>query len=108
MHSTLKNILIGSNKYRVKAVAFDKDGTLFDAATYWNYMNQLRKSIFIESIGSPKHSKNWDNLMGLDSHCMIDYQGVLATGNSHEKIILVAGLIYQINPMPWEECKNNI
>lgn len=95
---------IGSHKVNAQAVGFDKDGTLFDALNYWRYMDQIRKELFLNIVGSG-HEKAWEAIMGFIHPDAINYNGVLAVATTEEEIILVAGVIFQLYGWPWFQCK---
>lgn len=97
------NVYIGDKATKVKCVAFDKDGTLFDAAGFWRYIDRLRQEEFVARVGS-EHRQSWSRLMGVTDHS-IDHQGVLAVATTAEEITMTAGLIYQLKGWPWVQCK---
>ncbi|WP_019536004.1 HAD family hydrolase [Paenibacillus ginsengihumi] len=100
---TEPNVYIGGKATNVKCVAFDKDGTLFDAACFWRYIDRLRQEEFVARVGS-EHRQSWSRLMGLTDQS-IDHQGVLAVATTAEEITITAGLIYQLKGWPWVQCK---
>lgn len=102
--STKKSIFIGEQEINIKAVAFDKDGTLFDAREFWFYINNLRKKQLVKIIDK-KFEKSWDEFMGVSNFNKIDYEGVLATASIEEELVLAAGLIYQNSNFSWSKCK---
>jgi len=96
-------VYFGEHETSVTCVAFDKDGTLFDAMGFWTYIDSLRKETFSSLVG-PEHKSAWSKLMGI-TDAAIDHQGVLAVASLQEEIVLVAGLIYQLKGWPWVRCK---
>ncbi|WP_282940846.1 HAD family hydrolase [Paenibacillus sp. RC67] len=95
---------IGTHKIKAQAVGFDKDGTLFDALSYWRYMDQIRKELFLNIVGSG-HEKAWESIMGFIHPDAINYNGVLAVATTEEEIVLVAGVMFQLYGWPWFQCK---
>ncbi|WP_248930287.1 HAD family hydrolase [Paenibacillus hamazuiensis] len=100
----LKEISIGKHKVKAQAIGFDKDGTLFDALTYWRNIDRIRKELFLQIVGS-KHENAWEKIMGFVHPDRIHYSGVLAVATTEEEIILVAGLMFQLHAWPWYQCK---
>lgn len=98
-----KPIFFGSHKAAVSAVAFDKDGTLFEAVSFWRYIDGLRKAAFVAQVGE-EHAAAWGQLMGITDGD-VDHAGVLAVATMQEEITMVAGLIYQLKAWPWVRCK---
>ncbi|AIQ14425.1 HAD family hydrolase [Paenibacillus durus] len=99
-----KKIWVGSEILHVRAVAFDKDGTLFDSVKFWSYIDELRKSEFTRLAG-PEHGDEWSAMMGFTQPDHVDYTGVLAVATTLEEIILTAGLLYRLKGWSWFECK---
>ncbi|SDC26344.1 phosphoglycolate phosphatase [Paenibacillus sp. UNCCL117] len=100
---TGKTVYFGEKATKVKCVAFDKDGTLFDAFGFWRYIDNLRKEEFVSRVGR-EHQQEWSRLMGMTEES-IDHQGVLAVASTQEEITMTAGLIYQLKGWPWIRCK---
>lgn len=101
----MKTVWFGDVQVQLKAVGFDKDGTLFDAVSFWAYIDQLRCSEFSKIVG-PGYEQDWHTLMGWRHYPDdIDYNGTLAIATMAEEIILAAGLIYQKTGWPWFQCK---
>jgi len=98
-----KAVYFGDKPTMVKCVAFDKDGTLFDAFGFWRYIDRLRSEAFISRVGR-EHLLSWSKLMGVTEET-IDHQGVLAVASMQEEITMTAGLIYQLKGWPWIQCK---
>ncbi|MEX2460270.1 MAG: HAD family hydrolase, partial [Paenibacillaceae bacterium] len=102
--NVLKELNIGGTIVKVKAVGFDKDGTLFDSVKFWSYIDQIRKASFLEIAGS-EAVEDWEQTMGFVQPEAVDHNGVLAVATLKEEIILVAGLLYRRKKWPWSECK---
>jgi phosphoglycolate phosphatase len=100
----LKELNINGEKLKVKAVGFDKDGTLFDSVKFWSYIDQIRKASFLEIAGS-EAVEDWEQTMGFVQPEAVDHNGVLAVATLAEEIILIAGLLYKRKKWPWIECK---
>lgn len=96
-------VWFGERETAVKCVAFDKDGTLFDAFGFWLYIDTLRKKAFASQVGE-QHKEAWSRLMGI-TDSGVDHQGVLAVATTQEEIVMTAGLIYQLKAWPWVTCK---
>ncbi|WP_459499349.1 HAD family hydrolase [Bacillus sp. C1] len=87
-----------------KAVAFDKDGTLFQAIPFWYEIDRLRKDKFFQIAGGTYQSL-WENAVGFIPPDQIDFKGLLAVASEEEEIIVVASLLYQTTKYPWHHCK---
>ncbi|WP_010267959.1 HAD family hydrolase [Paenibacillus senegalensis] len=96
-------VWFGEKETTIKCVAFDKDGTLFDAFGFWLYIDNLRKEAFASQVGE-QYKEAWSRLMGI-TDTAVDHQGVLAVATTNEEIIMTAGLIYQLKAWPWVKCK---
>ncbi|MFD0714266.1 HAD family hydrolase [Paenibacillus sp. GCM10027626] len=95
---------IGTHVMKAQAVGFDKDGTLFDALTYWRSIDRIRKELFLQIVGS-NHANCWEATMGFKHSDDMNYNGVLAVATTTEEIVLVAGLMFQLYGWPWFQCK---
>jgi phosphoglycolate phosphatase len=104
MSQPMKSIRIAGTKVQAQAVGFDKDGTLFDAVSYWRYIDRLRMANFT-AVAGVEHAAEWSKTMGFTAPDKVDYQGVLALASTQEEIILVAGLLYRIMGWPWPRCR---
>jgi phosphoglycolate phosphatase len=102
--NVLKELNIGGTIVKVKAVGFDKDGTLFDSVKFWSYIDQIRISSFLEIAGTDA-VEDWEQTMGFVQPNTVDHNGVQAVASLKEEIILVAGLLYKRKKWPWFECK---
>jgi phosphoglycolate phosphatase len=102
--TTNRLLRINNKEIVVKAVGFDKDGTLFDAVSFWAHIDQLRKHQFLTVVGE-EYADLWGKVMGFKAPDLVDHQGLLAVANTMEEIIVTAGLIYQLKGWPWTECK---
>ncbi|UUZ97037.1 hypothetical protein LJK87_24185 [Paenibacillus sp. P25] len=100
----MKEISIGKHTVKAQAVGFDKDGTLFDALTYWRTMDRIRKELFLKIVGS-EHETAWESIMGFVHPDHINYSGVLAVATTEEEILLTAGVMFQLHGWPWFQCK---
>ncbi|WP_159888483.1 HAD family hydrolase [Paenibacillus puerhi] len=100
---TQRIVYFGETAAKIKCVAFDKDGTLFDAVGFWHYIDNLRKEEFVSRVGR-EHHQAWNKLMGTTEES-VDHQGVLAVASMQEEITMTAGLIYQLKGWPWIRCK---
>jgi phosphoglycolate phosphatase len=101
---TNRVLRIKNKEIVVKAVGFDKDGTLFDAVSFWVHIDQLRKHQFLKNVGE-ENAELWEKVMGFKAPDLVDHQGVLAVATTMEEIIITAGLIFQLKGWPWVECK---
>ncbi|WP_281890128.1 HAD family hydrolase [Paenibacillus sp. YYML68] len=99
-----RGITIAGEFIPVKAIGFDKDGTLFHAEAFWDYVDEMRKENFVRIVGE-EHGHLWNQAMGTDQPGKIDYQGVLAVATLQEEIIIIAGLIYLLKRYPWFQCR---
>lgn len=59
----MSTVFFGDKRAEVKAIGFDKDGTLFDALSFWAYVDDLRGKALAEKIGKPS-TQEWRELMG--------------------------------------------
>ncbi|WP_238590834.1 HAD family hydrolase [Paenibacillus beijingensis] len=100
---TGRTVCFGAMSAQVKCVAFDKDGTLFDAFGFWTYIDNLRKEAFLSVVGDG-HRQAWSRLMGITEDG-VDHHGVLAVASTQEEIIMTAGLLYQLGGGSWVQCK---
>ncbi|CAI8740480.1 haloacid dehalogenase [Bacillus pseudomycoides] len=97
-------IQISGKIIETKAVAFDKDGTLFQATPFWQEIDRLRKSKFSQVVGK-KYEPLWEKAVGFVPPNQVDFKGLLAVASEEEEIIVVASLLYQIKKYPWHRCK---
>lgn len=101
----MKSVRFGDVSIQIKAIGFDKDGTLFDSIAFWSYIDRLRREEFTAVVGE-EYSYEWYRMMGWHEFpYRIDYSGILSTATTPEEILLTAGLIYQFKRWPWSECK---
>ena len=87
-----------------KAVAFDKDGTLFQAIPFWYEIDRLRKDKFSQIVGDGYESL-WEKAVGFVHPNQVDFKGLLAVAPESDEIIVTASLLYQITKYPWHRCK---
>jgi len=104
MSSGLKQIRFGRMSFPVKAVGFDKDGTLFESVHFWHYIDTLRLKAYL-TLTNGRFADSWSRLMGFSHPDQADHNGVLATATMQEEILLVAGLLYTQLNWPWPRCK---
>ncbi|TFD95880.1 HAD family hydrolase [Jeotgalibacillus sp. R-1-5s-1] len=98
---SIRTIQIGDQPISASVIAFDKDGTLFQAEPFWIALNKERKKRFI-SIAGLHNGDLWDRMMGVDSEG-VDHSGLLAIAGEEEEKIAIAALIYQQTKKPWVE-----
>ncbi|MED4728235.1 hypothetical protein P9597_08780 [Aneurinibacillus migulanus] len=55
-------IINGVPFHNIKVIAFDKDGTLFDALSFWQHIDALRKQEFLKIVGR-NHEHKWHALL---------------------------------------------
>ncbi|MGG2095346.1 HAD family hydrolase [Bacillus sp. S13(2024)] len=87
-----------------KAVAFDKDGTLFQAIPFWYEIDRLRKYKFLQIVGEGYESL-WEKAVGFVHPDQVDFKGLIAVAPEEDEIIVTASLLYQITKYPWHRCK---
>ncbi|WP_167578639.1 HAD family hydrolase [Jeotgalibacillus proteolyticus] len=94
-----RTIKVNDEAVSASVIAFDKDGTLFQAEPFWLALNEERKKRFIEIAGS-KHAKAWDEMMGVEKD-KVDHHGMLAIAGEQEERIAITALLYQLTKNPW-------
>ncbi|TDL32500.1 HAD family hydrolase [Jeotgalibacillus sp. S-D1] len=94
-----RTIKINDEVMSASVIAFDKDGTLFQAEPFWLALNEERKKRFIK-IAGPEHSGTWDQMMGVEGDT-VDHHGLLAIAGEQEEKIAITALLYQLTKNPW-------
>ncbi|MGD7046201.1 HAD family hydrolase [Jeotgalibacillus proteolyticus] len=94
-----RSIKVNGEVVSSSVVAFDKDGTLFQAEPFWLALNKERKKRFIDIAGS-EHAGAWDRMMGVNGDT-VDHQGLLAIAGEQEERIAITALLYQLTKNPW-------
>ncbi|MDM5156558.1 HAD family hydrolase [Bacillus sp. DX1.1] len=97
-------IQISGEIIETMAIAFDKDGTLFQAIPFWQEIDRLRKRKFLQIVGE-EHQLLWEKAVGFVPPNQVDFKGLLAVASEEDEIIVVASLFYQITKYPWHHCK---
>ncbi|MDZ5607660.1 HAD family hydrolase [Bacillus pseudomycoides] len=97
-------IKISGKIIETKAIAFDKDGTLFQAIPFWQEIDRLRKYKFLQVVGK-EYEQHWEKAVGFVPPNQVDFKGLLAVASEEEEMIVVASLLYQIKKYPWHRCK---
>ncbi|MFJ8527986.1 HAD family hydrolase [Bacillus sp. NPDC094106] len=97
-------IQISGEVIETKAIAFDKDGTLFQAIPFWQEIDRLRKQKFSQIVGE-EYQLLWEKAVGFTPPNQVDFKGLLAVASEEEEMIVVASLLYQITKYPWHRCK---
>ncbi|MDZ5713574.1 HAD family hydrolase [Jeotgalibacillus haloalkalitolerans] len=98
---TSRTIQVGSTPVSASVVAFDKDGTLFQAEPFWKALNKERKKRFVSMTGL-HHGEEWDRIMGV-TETGVDHSGLLAVASEAEEKTVIAALLYQHTGKPWIE-----
>ncbi|MFB1082371.1 HAD family hydrolase [Jeotgalibacillus sp. JSM ZJ347] len=98
---TARTIQVGETPVSASIVAFDKDGTLFQAEPFWKALNKERKKRFVSMTGL-HHGEEWDRFMGVNE-TGVDHSGLLAVASEAEETIVIAALLYQHTGKPWIE-----
>ncbi|KIL43728.1 HAD family hydrolase [Jeotgalibacillus campisalis] len=94
-----RTIKVNGEVVSSSVIAFDKDGTLFQAEPFWLALNEERKKRFIHIAGA-EHGDAWDQMMGVENDT-VDHQGLLAIAGEQEERIAIAALLYQLTKNPW-------
>lgn len=97
-------ITILNKEVSAKAVAFDKDGTLFQAIPFWQEIDRLRRNKFLQITGE-KYQSRWEKAFGFVHPNEVDFKGLIAVAPEEDEIIVTASLLYQITEYPWHRCK---
>lgn len=98
---TSRTIQVGDTPVSASVVAFDKDGTLFQAEPFWKALNKERKKRFVSMTGL-HHGEEWDRIMGVNE-TGVDPSGLLAVASEAEEKTVIAALLYQYTGKPWIE-----
>ncbi|TFE03831.1 HAD family hydrolase [Jeotgalibacillus salarius] len=98
---TARTIQVGELPVSASVVAFDKDGTLFQAEPFWTALNKERKKRFV-SITGLHHGEEWDRIMGVTEDG-VDHSGLLAVASESEEKTVIAALLYRHTGKPWIE-----
>lgn len=101
-------VAFGSAVFPCRAVAFDKDGTLFDSHHYWAVVERLRSRILAELAGEDVLAP-WRRSMGVSwdgDRFHIDVAGPYAIGTMQEEALVTAGVLYQEGFGSWERCRD--
>lgn len=94
-----RTIKINEEVISASVIAFDKDGTLFQAEPFWLALNEERKKRFVDIAGK-EHSGAWDQMMGVEGET-VDHHGLLAIAGEQEEKIAITALLYQLTRNPW-------
>ena len=100
-------VAFGGAEFPCRAVAFDKDGTLFDSHHYWGVVERLRARALADLAGEAIVPR-WRKSIGVGWHgdrLVIDVAGPYAVGSVLEETILTATVLYQEGYGSWERCR---
>lgn len=100
-------IQISGEVIETKAIAFDKDGTLFHAIPFWQEIDRMRKYKFSQIVGK-KYEPLWEKAVGFVPPNKVDFKGLLAVASEEEEIIVVASLLYQIKNIHGTVAKSSL
>ncbi|KIL42675.1 HAD family hydrolase [Jeotgalibacillus soli] len=97
-----RKIIIDGEVVSASVIAFDKDGTLFQAEPFWLALNDERKKHFM-AIAGEEYGHEWDHMMGVNGN-KVDHHGLLAIAGEQEEQIAIAALLYKSTKIPWIAC----
>ncbi|MBM7580933.1 HAD family hydrolase [Jeotgalibacillus terrae] len=98
---TARTIHVNEVPVSASVIAFDKDGTLFQAEPFWKALNKERKKRFVSLTGL-HHGEEWDRIMGVNE-TGVDPAGLLAVASETEEKTVIAALLYRHTQKPWIE-----
>lgn len=89
---------------------FDKDGLLFDSATFWAELAASRAKHFSRLTGGKELSGQWLKAMGVEPGPAETYRvnpiGVLAAASVDEEIAVTAGFLTEHAGLSWSEARD--
>lgn len=89
-------ITIKNNQYNIKAVVFDKDGTLLDNQYFWPRLLNARMKALADKGLSEEMIKECRLILGQSTSGMIDPDGPLALASKADEIIVTATALYKM------------
>jgi phosphoglycolate phosphatase len=97
-------VWFGPRSCAVRAIAFDKDGTLLATGPFWQQLAHLRHALVAEAAGE-RAAGIWLELMGIAPGWTIDRTGPFALGSFEEEVQVTAVALYRATGLPWTRCK---
>ena len=82
---------IGSTRREVRAIVFDKDGTLVRAESFWQYLAAARGE-GVSALAGDRVRREWDAIMCVTDG-NVDPQGLLAVGTPVEEEAVTAAVL---------------
>lgn len=97
-------VWFGKHAAVVRAVAFDKDGTLLATGPFWQQLCRLRYKLVAEAAG-PEAADRWRELVGISPDWVIDRTGPFGVGSMDEEVLVTAMAFYLATRAPWDQCR---
>jgi phosphoglycolate phosphatase len=96
-------IRFGARTVPVRAIAFDKDGTLIESQPFWHELWGIRMQLIADLAGADTAAL-WEREVGATSG-VFDRRGPFCTAPVSEGRTLLAGLLYRTMHWSWDTCR---
>ena len=102
----------GNQTFDVQAVAFDKDGLLFESHTFWLELARVRAHTMAKHL-PPEQVLRWLAFFGVQAHLEgedyvitdVDSMGIMAIAACWEEITVTAGFLTEHGGMDWTQAR---
>ena len=102
----------GNQTFEIQAVAFDKDGLLFDSQYFWLELARVRAEAMAQYL-SPEQVLAWLRFLGVQAHLQgeeyiitqVDDMGIMAIAACWEEITATAGFLVEHASMGWVQAR---
>ncbi|MCD9020958.1 HAD family hydrolase [Cohnella silvisoli] len=100
-------VRVGTKRYEVEAVVFDKDGLLFDSQHFWKCLAKVRLDRLMLHENFP--GEQWCEVFGVqcqqEQPIWIDPNGIFALASPQEEIVVTASMIRTATAADWGQCR---
>lgn len=102
----MPEVSFGARRAAVRAVAFDKDGTLLATEPFWRELFRLRYDLVCQAAGAVA-ARHWQDLMGISEAGEFDRTGPFALGSLEDEALVTAVALYSHTRKPWDQCRQD-
>jgi hypothetical protein len=102
----MPEVSFGARRAAVRAVAFDKDGTLLATEPFWRELFRIRYDLVCQAAGAVA-ARHWQDLMGISEAGEFDRAGPFALGSLEDEALVTAVALYSHTRKPWDQCRQD-